>query len=287
VDPGGGLPARARPGRRDRPPRGRARGAATSPRPLTVFFDFDGTLVDVRARHYRTYRSALAPLGGRPLHPAAYWRLKRRGAGLAEVLARSGVAPEGREEFLDRFLAEIEAPASLALDRLLPGAEATLAALRGRGDRLVLLSLRRSRAAFAGQVERLGIAGAFARVDAGRAHEDGGLAKRDLIERAGFGAAAAVVGDTEADVAAARALGLAPVGVTTGLRNRRFLLAAGAAAVVDRIAQAPAALDGVLGRLPGRPIAASRSSGRSAREGSPGGPGPVDRGRRPGPRPAG
>jgi phosphoglycolate phosphatase len=196
----------------------------------------------VRERHYCTYRSALAPLGGRPLSPAAYWRLKRCGARPAEVLATSGVGPDGLEAFLARFRAEIEAPARLELDRLLPGVHATLAALAGRGDRLVLLSLRRDAEAFARQVERLGIAAAFDRVDAGRASEDGRLAKLRLVEVAGFDGAAAVVGDTEADVGAARALGLASVGVTTGLRNRGFLLAAGAGAVVDRIGQVPAAL---------------------------------------------
>jgi phosphoglycolate phosphatase-like HAD superfamily hydrolase len=70
------------------------------------------------------------------------------------------------------------------------------------------------------------------------------VAKRDLIERAGFGDTAAVVGDTEADMGAARALGLTPVGVTTGLRNRTYLLDAGAATVLDRIGQVPAALHG-------------------------------------------
>jgi phosphoglycolate phosphatase-like HAD superfamily hydrolase len=200
----------------------------------------------VRERHYRTYRSALAPLGGRPLDPACYWRRKRRGAGQGEVLAASGVAPERREEFLARFLAEIEAPARLALDRLFPGAEATLAALAGRGDRLVLLSLRRSPEAFADQVARLGINELFARVEAGGNSEDGRVAKRRLIEAAGFDGPAAVVGDTEADMGAARMLGLVPVGVGTGLRNRGYLLAAGAAAVVDRIGQVPAALDGAV-----------------------------------------
>jgi phosphoglycolate phosphatase len=183
-------------------------------------------------------------MGGRPLDAAAYWRLKRRGAPLGEVLARSGVSPERHDQFLARFLAEIEAPARLALDRLLPGVESTLATLAGRGDRLVLLSLRRSPAAFADQVARLGIAGAFQRVDAGRTAVDGRMAKRDLVERAGFGAGDAVVGDTEADMGAAQALGLTPVGVATGLRNRRYLLAAGAATVVDRIGQLPAALHG-------------------------------------------
>ena len=65
----GRLRARARPSRRDRPPPGRPGGAATSTRPLTVFFDFDGTLVDVRERHYRSYRSALARCAGAPWTP--------------------------------------------------------------------------------------------------------------------------------------------------------------------------------------------------------------------------
>jgi phosphoglycolate phosphatase-like HAD superfamily hydrolase len=167
------------------------------------------------------------------------------------VLAASGVGPDGREAFLDRFLGEIEAPDRLALDRLLPGAAATLAELAGRGDRLVLLSLRRDPAAFAAQVARLGIAGRFDRVDAGRTSTDDKLAKRRLIEAAGPGGRAAVVGDTEADMGAARALGLAAVGVSTGLRNRGVLLAAGAAVVVDRLARVPAALAGARSRQAG------------------------------------
>jgi phosphoglycolate phosphatase len=164
------------------------------------------------------------------------------------VLAASGAEPGRREAFLDRFLAEIESPDRLALDRLLPGAAAALAALAARGDRLVLLSLRRDPAAFAGQVARLGIGRRFARVDAGRTSADDRVAKRRLIEAAGLGGPAAVVGDTEADMGAARALGLAAVGVTTGLRNRRVLLAAGADVVVDRTARVPAALDGAARR---------------------------------------
>jgi phosphoglycolate phosphatase len=244
VDPRGRLRARAGHHRRGRRPRRRPGGAATDAAPLTVFFDLDGTLVDVRERHYRTYRSALAPLGGRPLDAAAYWRLKRRGAGQAEVLTASRVAPDRREAFLHRFLAEIEAPERLALDRLVPGAKATLGALRAGGHRLVLVSLRRSPAAFAEQVARLGIADLFDRVDADRPAEDGRRAKRVLVQRAGLPGPAAVVGDTEADVGAALDLGLVPVAVTTGLRNRGFLVAAGAAAVVDRIGEVPAALEG-------------------------------------------
>ena len=85
-------------------------------------------------------------------------------------------------------------------------------------------------------------------MDAGRAAADDRAAKRWLIEAAGLGGPGAVVGDTEADMGAARALGLAAVGVSTGLRNRGVLLAVGADAVVDRLARVPAAVDGATRR---------------------------------------
>jgi phosphoglycolate phosphatase-like HAD superfamily hydrolase len=192
----------------------------------------------VRERHYRAYRLALAPLGGHPLDEPAYWRLKRRGPGLAELLSRSRVAA-------DRQGAQVEDPANLRLDRLFPGVADTLAALRGRGDRLYLLSLRRHARPFQRQVEDLGIAAAFERVCSGRAHAAGELAKAQLIGQLGFDRPAAVVGDTEADILAARKLGLAAIGVPTGLRTRGYLRDAGADAIVDRVRRLPAALDRV------------------------------------------
>jgi phosphoglycolate phosphatase len=184
----------------------------------------------------------VAACGGRPLPAADYWRRKRRGAAQAEVLARSGLPPARREAFERRFLERIEAPDALALDRLLPGAETALVALAGQGHRLALLSLRRAPAAFQDQVAALGIAGRFERVCSGRAAADPVRAKVHLIEQVGYGAGAVVVGDTEADVLAAAALGLASVGVTTGLRTAGYLRRIGAGTVVDRLARVPEAI---------------------------------------------
>jgi phosphoglycolate phosphatase-like HAD superfamily hydrolase len=85
-------------------------------------------------------------------------------------------------------------------------------------------------------------------VDAGRTSADDRVAKRRLIEAAGPRGPGAVVGDTEADMGAARAMGLAAVGVSTGLRNRGVLLAAGADTVLDRLTRVPAAIDRATGR---------------------------------------
>jgi phosphoglycolate phosphatase-like HAD superfamily hydrolase len=227
--------------RRDRTARRRARGAATDAR-LTVVLDFDGTLVDVRQRHYDTYRSATEALGGRPLDPGDYWERKRRGQGWAPILAGSRIAAGAERPFVERFVAEIEAPERLRLDTLFPGALEALAALRACGDRLVLLSLRRSASGLERQLDWLGIAGEFDRVRSGRSGAGGEDDKLRLLRELGIGPPAAVVGDTEADVLAARELGLPAVAVASGLRDRSYLERLGADLVLDGIDQVPGAL---------------------------------------------
>jgi phosphoglycolate phosphatase len=218
----------------------------------------------VRERHYLTYRSSLEAVGGRPLGAGAYWARKRRGAGWPEVLGGSQVAAGLAGPFLERFLAEIEAPWRLRLDRLFPGVRPTLETLRRRGDRLFLVSLRRSSREFLDQVRGLGIAGAFEGVLSGQAHAEGRLAKLHLLRQVELDGPAAVVGDTEADVLAARQLGLAAIAVSSGLRTAAYLKAAGADAVVDGVAQVPT----ILGSLAPSPSPAATQAASSARPSS-------------------
>jgi phosphoglycolate phosphatase-like HAD superfamily hydrolase len=202
----------------------------------------------------------VAAFGGRPLDAGRYWALKRRGTGWAELLARSGLPADQAAAFLERFVAGIEAPEALALDRLFPGVPWVLDALARRGDRLVLVSLRRAPEALVAQVDELGVAGAFERVCSGQAHGEGHRSKVHLIRRAGFDPGAVVVGDTEADVLAARELGLLAVGVAGGLRTRGYLLRAGADVVLDGVGQLPA----ILAELDGRPRPAATQAASSA-----------------------
>jgi phosphoglycolate phosphatase-like HAD superfamily hydrolase len=241
VDPGRRLRAGAHLHRRDRTARRRAGGAATNAR-LTVVLDFDGTLVDVHERHYDTYRSTTEALGGRPLDPGGYWERKRRGQGWAGILAASRIAATDEQRFVERFVAGIEAPERLRLDRLFPGAREALTALRRGGDRLVLLSLRRSATGLERQLEWLGITGEFDRVRSGHSRASGRHDKVRLIRELGIGPPAAAVGDTEADVLAARELGLPAIAVASGLRDRSYLERLGADLVLDGIAQVPEAL---------------------------------------------
>jgi phosphoglycolate phosphatase len=201
--------------------------------------------VDVRERHYRTYRAAVEAFGGRPLGGTSYWTLKRRGARWAEVLARSEIDTRREGAFLERFVARIEAPGNLRLDRLFPSVPEMLEALGRGGGRLFLVSLRRSSSGLRRQLHDLGIATAFERVCSGHAEARSHLQKANLIRQLGVVPPAVLVGDTEADVLAAELLGLGAIGVSSGMRNRRYLTDIGADVVVEQVAQVPTVLDSV------------------------------------------
>lgn len=207
----------------------------------TVVLDLDGPVLETRRRHHEVYRDVLGALGGRPLPLARYWRLKRAGAPAAAVLEATGdarLAPR----FRPAWEREIEAPGRLALDAVQPGARGAIAALRARGARVVIVTLRSNPGGLAAQLAALGLDREADRVLA-VPHAEGpgpegkvrhlraalpGLAARDAIW----------IGDSEVDVSAARLLGCAVVAVACGVRDAPFLGRLRPDAIVPNLARA-------------------------------------------------
>ncbi|HEY8489717.1 MAG TPA: HAD hydrolase-like protein [Dehalococcoidia bacterium] len=213
------------------------------PQERTIYLDLDGTLLDVRGRYWALHSHLVGRLGARSPLQRAYWGRKRRGLGLEAVLLDAG--PAARREYRRRWLAEVETAAFLQHDRLLPGARDALARLGVRA-RLVLVTLRRNRRTLVAQLDHLGISGFFAQVATPQTpteHES----KAALIRRVDGlpGPGALVVGDTEADVAAARELGLRSVAVLSGLRDRAFLEARRPDYIIQSITELPRLLEGL------------------------------------------
>jgi phosphoglycolate phosphatase-like HAD superfamily hydrolase len=135
----------------------------------------------------------------------------------------------------------VESPSYLRLDTAIPGARTALAALRARYD-LVLVTMRHDRPALLEQLDRLALSGLFSAVHCRDGDRDG-LAKAELLGRgADIAPGSAVVGDSEADVEVARALGALAVCVTTGVRSRRYLRALGPDRLIASVALLPQAL---------------------------------------------
>ena len=205
-----------------------------------VLFDLDGVLVDSRqpiadSINHALERAGRARLPAAALHP-------RIGDPLHQIFA--ALDPEADPGWIEGCIAayrEHYARASLVLARSFPDVDAALAELSRRRPLgvatskpvhfaepiLDALGLRRHFAAVVGP-------GLDARIESKNDVVAEALAALDLAPGP-FGAppVAALVGDRHHDVRAARALGLAAVGVTWGIGGAEELRDAGAGWLVD------------------------------------------------------
>ena len=211
-------------------------------RPLLIV-DLDGPILDVRARYFAAHHravGAVGAVGAMHAHADVFWAAKRARIAVDRFLSAGDPCA-----YADAFRACIEDDDLLALDTLEPEALGALARCAGVVD-VHVLSLRTRHEGARRAVVRLGVAsvvpvtfvahGPEGKVPAARALATG----RTLV---------AVVGDTEADAAIARALAVPFVGVACGIRTRQALFAEGASFVGAGLC---AAIGHVLARLDDR-----------------------------------
>ncbi len=202
-----------------------------------LYFDVDGTLVDVRKRHYAAYADTMRELGLTPLPAQTYWDARRGGASNADLVG--DVDAECQRRFAESWLERVESPSYVRLDTLIPGARATLAALR-KSYELVLVTMRQDRESLLEQLDELSLRKFFSAVYS-RDGSSEPKSKSCLIRLFNDNVPddAAVIGDSEADVEAARELGIESVCVTSGVRGRRYLDELQPDEVVSTIVQLP------------------------------------------------
>jgi phosphoglycolate phosphatase-like HAD superfamily hydrolase len=195
----------------------------------TLFLDLDGTLLDVQDVLHRLYRDVVVELGGAPLARAEYLRLKRDGVVELDLVARAGLASNDR--YTERRSALLETEEYLLSAPAFPRTEAVLSEL-ARQRRLVLVTLRRDEKKTLEQIERAGLARYFAAVHV--AHDETKAARIRRHEADAL-AGAALVGDTEVDVATGKELDIVTIAVASGIRSRQALARLGPDHVVDAI----------------------------------------------------
>jgi phosphoglycolate phosphatase-like HAD superfamily hydrolase len=226
----------------------------------SLFFDLDGPLLDVRARYHGVYSGIAAELGVEPLTLDRYWAAKRSRAPLASFFPGVRDQNELEQFYLARWLPQIEAPDALARDTVVPGAKECLASLQP-SHALFLVTLRRDAMALAAQLEKTGLRSYFTAVRSGWVRSEHAPGTVSDGVRSNEGAAgvrlkagwiqelltgsAALIGDSEIDMEAARLARIQAIGVSFGIREPADLLTWGADVVLDDIRELPA----LLGRL--------------------------------------
>ena len=211
-----------------------------------IYLDLDGPILDVSERCFRVHLDSIGEASAASsADKNAFWMLKRNRVGIAELIART--APSVDEQtYLQRWLERIEEPQYLKYDRLVPGAVPVLHALREHYP-LFLVTLRRDRATLEWELEAKGLRALFHDVLSGFADTiPPWQVKKQLILRRPPAATprSLIVGDTEADILAGKALGLMTVATTNGIRTRELLEALRPDFIIQDLTSLPTLLTG-------------------------------------------
>jgi phosphoglycolate phosphatase len=211
---------------------------------VTLFCDFDGPIMDVSERYYRTYRLGLTdtqahyqalgqPLTLSPLSQEQFWRMKQSRTPDVEIAMRSGLEQDQVTWFLQRVRHIVNDTQLLAQDQLQPGVVWALHILHAHGARLVLVTLRQQ-----DQVEQIlrrhHLRHLFSAIwggsDRDAAYNNQAHHKTDLLHQAiaqsqalEHRTTAYMIGDTEADIIAGQTHGIPTLALTCGIRSRSYL----------------------------------------------------------------
>jgi phosphoglycolate phosphatase-like HAD superfamily hydrolase len=210
---------------------------------MTVFCDFDGPVVDVSDRYYSTYYQALTDIdrvyydrGVRlPLQiltKRQFWQMKQDRVPDREIGRRSGLSEAAIDRFLVRVEEIVNSPELLQQDTIQRGVNWGLNLLCSQGVRLVLVTLRRQDRVLQiledHNLSRL-FSGVYGTTDDRAAYQNYADIKTHLLDRAmqdhlsPSSTSAWMIGDTEADIIAGKAMNIPTIGLTCGIRSYQQL----------------------------------------------------------------
>jgi phosphoglycolate phosphatase-like HAD superfamily hydrolase len=203
---------------------------------LRLITDFDGPIIDVSERYYRVYQFCLEKTR-RPNQPvqqlpkAEFWQLKRSQIPEKQIALNSGLDETQAQEFAQLRRKTVHTAAYFEYDTLIPGAVDALLKIQQAGVDLAVMTMRR--------VWELDYA--FKKYDLGRFFpenrcyclsndyvktrdvEDKPLLMARALEELPPAADTWMVGDTEADIAAAKKHDIKIMAVESGIRDRTQL----------------------------------------------------------------
>jgi phosphoglycolate phosphatase-like HAD superfamily hydrolase len=218
---------------------------------LRIITDFDGPIMDVSERYYQVYRFCLQQAKRpdqpvRELSKAEFWALKRSRTVERQIGQMSGLDEEQAQRFAKLRKETVHTLPYLQYDQPIPTALSTLERLQATGIDLAVMTMRR--------VSELNEA--FKRYDLERFFpeerryclsntyvktadvKDKPLLMQRALAELPPASSTWMIGDTEADIVAAKEHGIRMIAVLSGIRDRQQLAAYAPDHIVDSMADA-------------------------------------------------
>lgn len=227
---------------------------------LRLITDFDGPIIDVSDRYYRVYQFCLSAIRGdnqpvQELSKTEFWDLKRARVPEWKIGMISGLDQTQGQAFAQIRRQTIHSSPYFDYDRPAPGAIAALEKVQQAGIDLVVMTMRRTRELdYACQCHQLShffpsdrcycLANDYIKT---KDIDDKPMLMERAIQELPPVAETWMVGDTEADIVAAKRHGVSAIGVLSGIRDRTQLERYEPDYIVDDLSQA---VDLVLSKAP-------------------------------------
>jgi phosphoglycolate phosphatase-like HAD superfamily hydrolase len=203
---------------------------------LRIITDFDGPIMDVSERYYRVYQLCLE----KTQHPnqpvtkltkAEFWQLKRSHIPEKHIAFKSGLDEAQAEKFSQLRKQTVHTEPYFQYDSLVPGAVETLLKVQQAGIDLAVMTMRRVReldyafnkynlSQFFPINRRYCLSNDYVKT---RDIEDKPLLMAQALAELPAAADTWMIGDTEADITAAKKHGIKVIGVESGIRDRAQL----------------------------------------------------------------
>ncbi|MEA5575372.1 HAD family hydrolase [Anabaena sp. UHCC 0451] len=200
---------------------------------LRLITDFDGPIMDVSERYYRVYQLCLQKTrypdqAVTELSKAEFWQLKRSQTPEKEIAFKSGLDAEQAQEFTKIRKQTVHTQPYFQYDSLVPDALDALSKVQQAGIDLAVMTMRRVReldyavdkydlGGFFPENRRYCLSNDYVKT---RDVEDKPLLMARALAELPPAAETWMVGDTEADITAAKKHGIKMIAVESGIRDR-------------------------------------------------------------------
>ncbi|MCG6134428.1 MAG: HAD family hydrolase [Nostoc sp. LLA-1] len=203
---------------------------------LRLITDFDGPIIDVSERYYRVYQVCLQKTryptqSVQQLTKAEFWQLKRSRVPETQIALNSGLNETQAQEFSQLRRQTVHTQPYFQYDSLIPGAIDALLKVQEAGIDLVVMTMRRQRELdYAFKQYNLDrffpanrcycLSNDYVKT---RDIEDKPLLMKRALAELPSAAETWMVGDTEADITAAKKHSVKVMAVESGIRDRAQL----------------------------------------------------------------